>query len=76
LCLRVRSIGEGAGLEVDGHGAGFRPARRGGTAPPMRQNGEAHYDADDDIRKSVAEGFRTIRERKAAGGPGWRGGRS
>jgi hypothetical protein len=29
------------------------------------------YDADDDIRKSVAEGFRAIRERKANGGAGW-----
>jgi N6-adenosine-specific RNA methylase IME4 len=29
------------------------------------------YDAADDINKSVAEGFRAIRERKAAGGPGW-----
>jgi hypothetical protein len=29
------------------------------------------YDAQDDISKSVAEGFRAIRERKAAGGPGW-----
>jgi hypothetical protein len=32
------------------------------------------YDVDDDIRKSVAEGFRAIRARKAAGGPGWIGG--
>jgi N6-adenosine-specific RNA methylase IME4 len=29
------------------------------------------YDAADDINKSVAEGFRAIRERVAAGGPGW-----
>jgi hypothetical protein len=29
------------------------------------------YDPEDDIRKSVAEGFGAIRERKAAGGPGW-----
>jgi DNA polymerase-3 subunit beta len=32
---------------------------------------EAPYDAADDINKSVAEGFRAIRERKAAGGPRW-----
>jgi hypothetical protein len=25
LCLRVRSIGEGARLEIDGKGVGFRP---------------------------------------------------
>jgi hypothetical protein len=29
------------------------------------------YDAADDIHQSVLEGFRAIRERKAAGGPGW-----
>jgi hypothetical protein len=33
LCLRVRSIGEAAQLEVDGHGCGFRPACGGGIAP-------------------------------------------
>jgi N6-adenosine-specific RNA methylase IME4 len=30
------------------------------------------YDADDDIRKSVTEGFAAIRERQAAGGPEWK----
>lgn len=29
------------------------------------------YDADDDIGKSVAEGFRAVKERIAAGGKGW-----
>ena len=29
------------------------------------------YDPDADIRESVKEGFRAIRERKAQGGPGW-----
>jgi hypothetical protein len=29
------------------------------------------YDSSDDIRRSVSEGFRVIRARKAAGGPGW-----
>jgi hypothetical protein len=29
------------------------------------------YDADDDIRKSVLEGFCAIRQRMAAGGKGW-----
>ena len=29
------------------------------------------YDAIDDINKSVAEGFAAVRERIAAGGPGW-----
>jgi site-specific DNA-methyltransferase (adenine-specific) len=30
------------------------------------------YDANDDIRRSVVEGFRAIRERVAAGGPTWK----
>jgi N6-adenosine-specific RNA methylase IME4 len=29
------------------------------------------YDPEDDIRRSVEEGFKAIRERKANGGPGW-----
>lgn len=37
LCLRVRSIGEGAHLEVNGHGSGFRRIHDGGPASPMRQ---------------------------------------
>jgi N6-adenosine-specific RNA methylase IME4 len=32
-----------------------------------------HYDAINDINKSVAEGFAAIKQRKAAGGPGWKG---
>jgi N6-adenosine-specific RNA methylase IME4 len=32
---------------------------------------EPPYDADRDIRESVAEGFRAIKARQAAGGPGW-----
>ena len=39
LCLIVRSIGESARLELNGHGTGFLPAPTGGTAPPMRSNG-------------------------------------
>jgi hypothetical protein len=37
LCVIVRSIGEGARLEINGHGAGFRPVGGGGTASPVRQ---------------------------------------
>ena len=40
LCLHVRSIGEAAGLDIDGHGRGFRPAGNGGTAPPIRFDAE------------------------------------
>jgi hypothetical protein len=38
LCMRVRSIGEGAALEVDAHGTGFRRRRDGGAAPPVAEN--------------------------------------
>ena len=32
---------------------------------------EAPYDSADDFAKSLEEGYRAIRERVAAGGPGW-----
>ena len=35
LCLRVRSIGEAAGLELNGEGTGFRPIRKPDAAPPI-----------------------------------------
>lgn len=37
LCLTIRSIGEGARLEVNGQGNGFRPYCGAGAAPPMSQ---------------------------------------
>jgi hypothetical protein len=38
LCLKIRSIGEAARLEINGHGSGFCafPERR--TAPPVRKS--------------------------------------
>ena len=41
LCLRVRSIGEAAGLEVNGEGTGFRPRRQPDAAPPIAKSGPA-----------------------------------
>ena len=35
LCLRIRSIGEAAGLEVNALGNGFRPLRKADAAPPI-----------------------------------------
>jgi hypothetical protein len=35
LCLRVRSIGEAANLEINGHGTGFKPRHKGERAPPV-----------------------------------------
>jgi hypothetical protein len=39
LALAVRSIGEGAGLDVNSKGSGFVRSRTVRTAPPVRQNG-------------------------------------
>ena len=36
LCLRVRSIGEAAAVEINGDGTGFRRARQPDAAPPVR----------------------------------------
>jgi hypothetical protein len=41
LALRIRSIGEAAGLEINSEGTGFRPARRPDAASPMRPNGKS-----------------------------------
>ena len=41
LCLRIRSIGEAARLEVNGEGTGFRRATKPAPAPPMRSLLEA-----------------------------------
>jgi len=39
LCLRVRSIGEGAELEINGKGSGFKRRAAVGTASLVRANG-------------------------------------
>lgn len=39
LCLIVRSVGQGARLEINGDGTGFRPRRQPDAASPMRLNG-------------------------------------
>jgi|SRR6516164_7440881 hypothetical protein len=38
LALRIRSIGEAAGLEVNSAGTGFKPSRQPRPAPLVRQN--------------------------------------
>ena len=40
LALKVRSIGEAAGLEIKAGGNGFRPVRQADAVPPMNQNRE------------------------------------
>jgi hypothetical protein len=40
LALRIRSVGEAAGVEINGDGNGFRTARKPDAAPPMRSNGK------------------------------------
>jgi hypothetical protein len=41
LCLRVRSIGEGARLQVNSLGRGFEPYQGPRPAPPTRKNERA-----------------------------------
>jgi len=38
LCLQVRSIGEAARLEINGHGTGFKRAGGGGYSPAHASN--------------------------------------
>lgn len=40
LCLRIRSIGEAARLEVNSGGTGFEPFRASRAAPPMRHTAQ------------------------------------
>jgi hypothetical protein len=40
LAITVASIGQGAGLEINGHGTGFRPLREGGAASLVRKSDE------------------------------------
>jgi hypothetical protein len=35
LCLRIRSIGKAAALEINAYGTGFRPRREADAAPPI-----------------------------------------
>ena len=48
LCLRVRSIGEAAALDVKSEGIGFKPYRGPRAASPMRQKPGALVDGDPD----------------------------
>jgi hypothetical protein len=42
LCLRVRSIGEAAGLEINAHGTGFISSCARRAAPPIDLNASDH----------------------------------
>jgi hypothetical protein len=42
LCLIVRSIGEAAGLEINGDGTGFRRCRKPDAASPIAQKRAAY----------------------------------
>ena len=48
LCLRVRSIGEAAGLELNGDGTGFRPIRKPDAALPIHSNARDHAEIPPD----------------------------
>jgi len=45
LCLRVRSIGEAAGLRVASHGAGFERIPECTAAPPVDLNAPDHAES-------------------------------
>ena len=45
LAITVASIGHGAGLEINGHGTGFRPLREGGAASLVRKSDEVEGSA-------------------------------
>jgi hypothetical protein len=51
--------------------AAGKPRIANASGGDRRYRMERPYDAADDITKSVAEGFRAVRARMAAGGPGW-----
>jgi hypothetical protein len=56
------------------YGLAVRANKGAGATYQLRHvHADDGYDADDDIRKSVAEGFRAIRERMSKGGAGWGG---
>jgi len=42
------------------------------NSEPYTQNRPNDYDAADDFAESLDEAYRVIRERKAAGGEGWK----
>lgn len=48
LCLRVRSIGEAAGLEINAHGTGFILSCARRAAPPINLNAPDHAEVAPD----------------------------
>jgi hypothetical protein len=50
LCLRVRSIGEGAGLEINAHGSGFISSCARRAAPPIDLIASDHAEVAHDWR--------------------------
>jgi len=47
-CLRILSIGEAAGLEINAHGTGFRPLCERGVALSIESNAPDHPKTPDD----------------------------
>ena len=56
LALTVRSIGQAAQLEINGHGNGFRWGCGGGAASPMRSHPKNDPQYPDDKTASLARG--------------------
>ena len=58
LALTVASIGHGAGLEINGHGTGFRPFREGGTASLVPKSNEVEVSGIPEPLAHLAGGIR------------------
>lgn len=67
LCLRIRSIGETAGLEINSLGTGFRPQSKAGRGSPVEfQHEKATQEAPVRSLASPALAIPASQEEKAA----------
>jgi hypothetical protein len=60
LALKVRSIGEAAGLEVNGDGTGFRPVRKPDGASPARETVSAKGSVPPSPSRAPIEGASSL----------------
>ena len=58
LALTVASIGHGAGLEINGHGTGFRPISEGGAASLVPKSNEVEVSGIPEPLAHLAGGIR------------------
>ena len=58
LAITVASIGQGAGLEINGHGTGFRPISEGGAASLVPKSNEVEVSGIPEPLAHLAGGIR------------------